>query len=66
MDFVERYRRIASHMFSDGIVNQGRLLVLRIYTDKLCESVTSEAAKKIRKEYHKLIAGFVKDGNHTT
>ena len=65
MDIVERYRRITTCMFSDGIVNPGRLLVLKIYSDKLCESVSSETAKEIRKEYHKIIAGF-KNGNHTT
>ena len=43
-------------MFEDCIVNTGRLIVLRLYTDKLCESVPARVAVEIQKEYFKLIS----------
>ena len=43
-------------MFEDCIVNRGRLIVLRLYTDKLCKSVPASVAVEIRKEYFKLIS----------
>ena len=43
-------------MFEDCIVNTGRLIVLRLYTDKLCESVPASVAVEIQKEYFKLIS----------
>ena len=42
-------------MFEDCIVNTGRLIALRIYTDKLGESVPASVAVEIRKENFKLI-----------
>ena len=39
MDIIKRYRRITHYMFEDCIMNTGRLIVLRLYTDKICESV---------------------------
>ena len=43
-------------MFEDCIVNIGRLIVLRLYTDKLCKSVPASVAVEIQKEYFKLIS----------
>ena len=37
------------YMFEDGIVNRGRLIVLRLYTDKLCEGVPASGVVEIRK-----------------
>ena len=55
-DMIKRYRRITHYMFEDCIVNTGRLIVLRLYTIKLCESVPASVAVEIRKEYFKLIS----------
>ena len=56
MDIIERYRRITHYMFEDGIVNRGRLIVLRIYTDKLYETVSASVVVELRKEYFKLLS----------
>ena len=45
-------------MFEDCIVNTGRLIVLRLKTDKLCESVPASVALEIRKEYFKLLSAL--------
>ena len=56
MDIVDRYRRINTHMFDDGIVNAGRSIVLKIYTDKLCESVAEDIVHQVRLEYLKFVS----------
>ena len=55
MDVVDSYTRIITYMFADGVVNNGRLVVLNIYTENLCEGVTEDIAEKIRTEYWKLL-----------
>ena len=55
MDIVEQYTRIITCMFEDGIVNRGRIVVLEIFTDNLCESAPREIPVKIREQYFKFI-----------
>ena len=64
MDTVERYKAIVRCMFSDHIVNRGRLLVLKVYTDSVCDTVELEVAQKIREAYWKFISEFNNHGSH--
>ena len=36
-DSVDRYKHIVNEMFSHGIINEGRLIILDLYTHCVCE-----------------------------
>ena len=36
-DSVDRYNHIVNEIFSDGIINEGRLIILDLYTHCVCE-----------------------------
>lgn len=45
----EDYKQTILHMFSDGVYNEGRELVLDAYTKDVCEIVSHDNAQTIRK-----------------
>jgi hypothetical protein len=44
-DRVQTYRRIASTMFNDGVINIGRVLVLFAFTSQMGQQYPSDAWK---------------------
>jgi len=55
-DRVQTYRRIASTMFNDGVINMGRVLVLFAFTNQMGQQYSTNAWK-FWNIYHAVLKG---------
>ena len=55
-DRVQMYRRIASTMFNDGVINMGRVLVLSAFTSQMGQQYPADAWK-FWDIYHTVLKG---------
>ena len=56
IDRVQTYRRIASTMFNDGVINMGRVLVLFAFTSQMGQQYPTDAWK-FWDIYHAVLKG---------
>jgi hypothetical protein len=55
-DRVQTYKRIASTMFNDGVINMGRVLVLFVFTSQMGQQYPTDAWK-FWDIYHAVLKG---------
>lgn len=56
---AEEYKCIVDEMLSDGVIHEGRLRVLEIYTIEVCHLCKQDEERNIRKYFNELKIKYI-------